>query len=56
MDDFACASVRPSARNTWLGLPEPLAQADPAEKAMFRHSDINRAASTPSRRMLRLPL
>ena len=30
------ASLRPIARSTWLGRPEPLAQAEPAEKAMSR--------------------
>ena len=49
------AVVRPSARSTWLGRPEPLAQADPSEKAMSRSSEISRAPSSPSRRMLRLP-
>ena len=45
----------PIARSTWLGRPDPLAQADPSEKAMSRRSAISRAASRPSRRMLRLP-
>ena len=38
-----------------FGRPEPLAQAEPAEKATLRTSEINREESTPSRRALRLP-
>jgi len=52
---FASLSESPSARKTWLGLPDPLAQADPAENARVRQSDIRRATSRPARRILRLP-
>ena len=38
-----------------LERPDPLAQAEPAEKAMSRRSDIRRFTSRPSRRMFRLP-
>ncbi len=43
------------ARSTWLGRPDPLAQADPAENMIWRQSLISRATSKPSRRMLILP-
>ena len=33
MLDRASLSLRPSADKTWLGRPDPLAQADPADKA-----------------------
>ena len=33
IEDFAWASPSPIARSTWLGRPEPLAQAEPAENA-----------------------
>ena len=51
----AWALSSPIARSTWLGRPDPLAQAEPAEKAMSRNSDMRRATSSPWRRMLRLP-
>ena len=41
-DERASRSERPSARSTWLGRPEPLAQALPSEKAMSRKFAINR--------------
>ena len=47
MLERASRSERPSARRTWLGRPEPLAQAEPAEKATSRTSEISRAASMP---------
>jgi hypothetical protein len=41
-------SESPRARKTWLGLPDPLAQAEPAENATLRHSDNRRATSSPA--------
>ncbi len=55
MLDRACASLRPIARSTWLDRPDPLAQADPAEKAISRNADISRFTSSAARRILRLP-
>src|ERR1700754_532162 len=55
MLERASPSPRPIAFRTWLGRPEPLAQAEPAEKAISGSSDISRATSSPARRTLRLP-
>ena len=47
MLERAWRSSRPSADKTWLGRPEPLAQAEPAEKAISRSSEIKERNRCP---------